>query len=144
MSLARAKRSITIIGRKEGEKVNFAQLLYVPMQVADIFSLNLNLAHDGIDQRKVHVIALEVWKEFGYKLIAIHHHLLMEINIDEKARRKILEAKKAGNREMYEEGIIDIKMSKSKPESAIFIHDSEEDIRRKIRKRILSCKRGRA
>jgi len=133
MSLARVKRSITIMGRKEGEKVNFAQLLYVPMQVADIFSLNVNLAHGGMDQRKAHVIALEVWKEFGYKPIAIHHHLLMGIHIDEEIRRKILEAKRSGNREMYEEGIIDIKMSKSKPESAIFIHDSEEEIRRKIR-----------
>ena len=35
---------------------------------------------------------------------------------------------------MFEEGIIEIKMSKSKPHSAIFIHDSEEEIRRKIRK----------
>jgi len=133
ISLNRVKRSITIMGRKEFEKLSFAQLLYVPMQVADIFSLNVNLAHGGMDQRKAHVIALEIWKEFGYKPVAIHHHLIMGIQINEEQRRKILEAKKTKNRELYEEGIIDIKMSKSKPESAIFIHDSEEEIRRKIK-----------
>ena len=134
MTLARARRSITIMGRKQEESVNFAQLLYVPMQVADIFALGVNLAHGGMDQRKAHVIALEVWKEFGYKPVAIHHHLLMGLHITEEQRNKLLEARKSGNRELFEEGIIEIKMSKSKPESAIFIHDTEEDIRKKIRK----------
>jgi tyrosyl-tRNA synthetase len=54
------------------------------------------------------------------------------MHISESIREKILKAKKEGNRELLEEGIIDIKMSKSKPESAIFIHDSPEDIKRKI------------
>jgi len=134
MSLARARRSITIMGRKEGEAVNFAQLLYVPMQVADIFGLSINLAHGGMDQRKAHVIALEVGEEFGYKPIAIHHHLLLGIHISEEQRKKIFEAKKTGNREMLEEGIIEVKMSKSRPESAIFIHDTPEEIRKKIKK----------
>lgn len=134
MSLSRARRSTTIMGRKMGESISFAQLMYVPMQVADIFSLKVNLAHGGLDQRKAHVIALEVWKSFGYKPVAIHHHLLMGMHITEEQRRKILEAKRTGNRELFEEGVIEIKMSKSKPESAIFIHDSEEEIKRKIKK----------
>ncbi|MEM0243333.1 MAG: tyrosine--tRNA ligase [Candidatus Aenigmatarchaeota archaeon] len=133
LSLSRVKRSVTIMGRREGENVDFAQLLYVPMQVADIFGLKVNLPHGGMDQRKAHVIALEVCKEFGYKPIAIHHHLLMGMHITEEQRRKILEAKRIGNRELFEEGIIEIKMSKSKPNSAIFIHDTEEEIKRKIR-----------
>ena len=134
MSLGRAKRSITIMGRKKGEKVNFAQLLYVPMQVADIYALDVNLPHGGMDQRKAHVIALEVSKEFNYKPVAIHHHLLMGMHMTGEQRDKILEAQRTGNRELFEEGIIEIKMSKSKPESAIFIHDTEEEIRKKIRK----------
>jgi tyrosyl-tRNA synthetase len=132
-SLSRIKRSLTIMGRKEGEVVDFAQLLYPPMQVADIFALGVNLAHGGMDQRKAHVIALEVGEKVaGYKPVAIHHHLLIGMHISESIREKILKAKKEGNRELLEEGIIDIKMSKSKPESAIFIHDSPEDIKRKI------------
>ncbi len=134
ISLGRAKRSITIMGRRKGEEVSFAQLLYVPMQVADIFSLNVNLPHGGMDQRKAHVIALEVWKEFGYKPIAVHHHLLLGMHITEEQRKKILEARITGNRELFEEGIIEVKMSKSKPESAIFIHDTEEEIKKKIMK----------
>ncbi len=134
MTLSRARRSVTIMGRKKGEEINFAQLIYVPMQVADIFSLKVNLPHGGLDQRKAHVIALEVWKDFGYKPVAVHHHLLLGMHITEEQRKKILEAKRTGNRELFEESIIEIKMSKSKPESAIFIHDSEEEIKRKIMK----------
>ncbi len=134
-TLSRVRRSVTIMGRKMGEALDFAQLLYIPMQVADIFSLNVNLAHGGMDQRKAHVIALEVGeKEFGYKPIAIHHHLLIGMNITEEARRLILEARRSGNREMFEQGVIDVKMSKSKPMGAIFIHDAPGEIRRKLRK----------
>ena len=59
-TLARMQRSITILGRKEGESVDFAKLIYPPMQVADIFRMGINLAHAGIDQRKAHVIARDV------------------------------------------------------------------------------------
>jgi tyrosyl-tRNA synthetase len=52
-TLSRIKRSLTIMGRKEGEVIDFAQLLYPPMQVADIFALGVNLAHGGMDQRKL-------------------------------------------------------------------------------------------
>ncbi|MFH7903099.1 MAG: tyrosine--tRNA ligase [Candidatus Aenigmatarchaeota archaeon] len=134
LTLARAKRGLTILGRKQKENITLAQLIYIPMQVADIFSLNVNIAHGGLDQRKAHVIALEVCEEFGYKPIAIHHRLLTGLHIDENIRKKLLEAKNKGDRELFEEGIIDIKMSKSKPSSAIFIHDTEEEIKNKIMK----------
>lgn len=132
MSLARARRSTTIMGRKMGEQVNLAQLLYIPMQVADIFGLKVNLPHGGMDQRKAHVIAIESWRNFGYKPIAVHHHLLLGLHITEDQRNKMLEARKTGDRDLLEESIIEIKMSKSKPTSAIFIHDSEDEIKRKI------------
>ncbi len=125
-TLSRIKKSITILGRKQGESISFAQLLYVPMQVADIFALNVNLAHGGMDQRKAHVIAIEVSDEFGYKPVAVHHHLLMGLNLTGEQVKALKENK--------EDVIIDIKMSKSKPDSAIFIHDTPEEIRRKIRK----------
>lgn len=131
-SLGRIRKGITIMGRKMKERISFAQLLYVPMQVADIYSLKVNVAHGGIDQRKAHVIAIEVWKEFGYKPVAVHNKILMGLSINEETRKRLLEAKEKKNREVYEEEILDIKMSKSKPESAIFIHGKEEEIRRKI------------
>ncbi len=132
MTLARAKRSITVAGRKEGEDVSFGQLLYVPMQVADIYGLKVNLAHAGMDQRKAHIVALEVSKEFDYEPIAVHHHLLTGVHISEEQRTGIIAAKLQKNRELLEQQLIEVKMSKSKPESAIFIHDTEEVIRKKI------------
>ncbi len=134
-TLSRVKRSLTIMGRKESEALSFAQLVYPPMQVADIFALRVSLPHGGMDQRKAHVIAIEVGEKVaGYKPIAVHHHLLIGTHIGEEERQKILRAKREGNRELFEEGIIDIKMSKSKPYTAIFIHDKPEDIEAKIRK----------
>jgi len=134
LSLSRAKRSITILGRKRGDSVSFAQLLYVPMQVADIYGLEVNLPHGGMDQRKAHVIALEVWRSFGYRPVAVHNHLLMGMYLTGEQRRRIVEARQRGDRELFDEGLIEAKMSKSKPESAIFIHETEEEIRRKLRK----------
>ena len=52
-TLGRIERSITILGRKEGESVDFAKLIYPPMQVADIFILGINLPHAGLDQGKL-------------------------------------------------------------------------------------------
>jgi len=134
-TLARVLRSITIMGRKEGEAVNFAQLLYPPMQVADIFAIGVNLAHGGIDQRKAHVIAKEVAKKLVYNAliykgekyepIAIHHPLLMGLQPPPKWPIKQEEIKQV---------ISEMKMSKSIPYSAIFIHDSEEEIKQKIDK----------
>ncbi|HEY8838686.1 MAG TPA: hypothetical protein VIO16_13640, partial [Dehalococcoidia bacterium] len=46
-SLARMQRSITILGRKEGDAVDFAKLIYPAMQVADIFTMQVNLAQGG-------------------------------------------------------------------------------------------------
>ena len=82
-TLTRMKKSISIAGRKEGESVPFALLLYPAMQVADIFELESHIAHAGTDQRKAHVIALEVYNKVFKPLkynneilqpVAIHHH----------------------------------------------------------------------
>lgn len=109
-SLSRALRSITIMGRKETENISLAKLFYPVMQAADIFSLGCQIVHSGTDQRKIHVIARTVAKKLGYeKPVALHHHLLLGLDGSEK-------------------------MSKSKPESAVFIHDSPDEIREKIKK----------
>lgn len=132
-TLSRVRRSVTILGRREGEALSFAQLLYVPMQVADIFSMGVNIAHGGMDQRKAHMIAIEVGeKVFGYKPVALHHHLLPALAIDQESWKALVEAKRAGSREEFEKVVADAKMSKSKPEGAVFIHDPPEAIRAKV------------
>lgn len=136
ISLARIMRSITIMGKKEGESVEFGQLLYPPMQVADIFIQGLNIAHAGMDQRKAHVLAREVAMQLKFsplknsggeqvKPIAVHQPLLLGLQkpsvwpIEEKRLQEVLSEQK---------------MSKSIPSSCVFVHDSEQVIREKIQK----------
>jgi tyrosyl-tRNA synthetase len=131
-TLSRIRRSVTILGRSESEALSFAQLLYVPMQVADIFSMKVNIPQGGMDQRKAHVIAIEVGeKVLGYKPVALHHKLLPGLQMTKEDWEKLSAAK--SNAEEFRDLLANIKMSKSKPETAIFIHDSEEEIKRKIR-----------
>ncbi len=57
MSLARTIRTLTIMGRTEQEeKIDLAKLLYPPMQAIDIHSLDLDIVHAGMDQRKIHML----------------------------------------------------------------------------------------
>ncbi len=136
LTLNRTMKSITIMGKKEGEKVNFGTLRYPAMQVADCFWLNAHLVHAGIDQRKAHVlmreVALNLSDETSLKIadktikpIAIHHNLILGLGIDanEVAKRMTTDF------EVNEE----LKMSKSKQNSAIWVHDTTEEIRRKIK-----------
>jgi tyrosyl-tRNA synthetase len=136
-NLARVKRSITIAGRAEGEAVSFALLIYPMMQVADIFAQEVNLAHAGIDQRKAHVIAREVAPyltikpllrkhnnhEEKYKPIALHTTLIQ--GLEQPPIWPIPQNK-------LKEVIATMKMSKSKPASAVFLTDTEENIKAKL------------
>ncbi|HIQ13476.1 MAG TPA: tyrosine--tRNA ligase [Thermoprotei archaeon] len=132
-SLSRVRRSISILGRKMGESVNFGQLVYVPMQVADIFSLGVNIAHGGMDQRKAHVIAINLGDRFGYKPVALHHNLVLGIGLTREDADKIRVARESGDRDRFVDTVLNIKMSKSIPETAIFLHDSKEEIMKKVR-----------
>lgn len=124
-TVSRMMRSTTIMGRKESEVSDAAMLIYPAMQSADIFALDINIAHAGTDQRNVHVVAREAAKDLEEdKPIAIHHHLLQ--GLLKPAVWPIPE----GDKEAMSEGL---KMSKSKPDSAVFIHDEPEEIRRKVK-----------
>jgi tyrosyl-tRNA synthetase len=136
-SLARMQRSISIMGREEGETVDFAKLIYPAMQVADIFKLGVNLAHAGMDQRKAHVIARDVALQVQRnplvgpdgaraKPIALHHPLVLGLG-----KPPVWPVPPDGDlRELRTA----MKMSKSKPGSAIFVHDSPDEIVAKVRK----------
>jgi len=134
-TLSRIKRSVDITGRRAGEGIDFAKLIYPPLQVADIFSLGVNIVHAGMDQRKVHVIARKVAKNLKISPlknakgevvapVAIHHSLIYGLqkppiwpieNVSHTVKASL-------------------KMSKSKPGSCVFIHDHPEAIRAKIQK----------
>lgn len=118
MSLARTMRSLTIMGRTESEeKIDLSKLLYPPMQAVDIHTIGVDIAHAGMDQRKIHMLVREIFPKMKWKVpVAVHHSLLP--GLTEPAS-----SDEAGT-----------KMSKSKPASGIFIHDSDDEIRSKIKK----------
>jgi tyrosyl-tRNA synthetase len=134
-SLKRILRSITIMGREEGDAVDFAKLVYPPMQVADVYALGVNIMHAGMDQRKAHVLATNVANQMktmplmhdGKKIspIAIHHPLLMGLG---KPPVWPIEPDK------IKDMLAKVKMSKSKPDTAVFVTDEPDDIKRKIKK----------
>jgi tyrosyl-tRNA synthetase len=137
LTLSRVLKSTSIMGRDERNSQPFAWLIYPPMQVSDIFTLGINLTHSGTDQRKIHVIAREValklqiqnLKDINGQIIkpvAIHHNLLLGLQSPKIWPLPEGEEKESMRTQM--------KMSKSIPNSAIFIHDSEEEIREKIKK----------
>jgi tyrosyl-tRNA synthetase len=124
-SLSRVKRALTIMGRKASEaELDFSKLIYPLMQVADIFHMDLDIALGGMDQRKAHMLARDVAEKLGYKKpIAIHTPLLPSLKGVARMETSL----------EVDEYFSEIKMSKSKPEEAIFITDSDEEIVKKIR-----------
>jgi len=130
-TLARGLRTMTVLGRLESELQSVAQLIYAPMQAADIFWLKASIAHAGIDQRKAHMLAREVAPGLGFpKPVALHHALLPGL----------LSMKRAGGTGATEEEMVELKMSKSKPDTCVFIHDSPEAIRKKLGKAFCPAK----
>ena len=120
MSLARTMRTLTIMGRSENEdKIDLAKLLYPPMQAVDIHSLDVDIAHAGMDQRKIHMLVREIFPKMKWKVPVIVHHKLLP---------GLLKPVDTSDSQILG------KMSKSDPSSGIFIHNSDDEIRTKIKK----------
>lgn len=117
-SVKRVKRAMNIMGRTEDEaEKDLSKLFYPAMQVSDIFYLKLDVAYGGMDQRHAHMLARDVSKKIDRKPpVAIHTPLLTGLQ--------------AGGRMDPTE----VKMSKSNPDSMISIHDTEEVVKRKMKK----------
>jgi len=125
-SLSRMKRALTIMGRKAEEaELDFSKLIYPAMQVTDIFYLDLDIALGGLDQRKAHMLARDISEKIKVKKpIAIHTPLITSLQgIGRMVPASDVDDVKA-----------EVKMSKSKPETAIFVTDTPDKIREKIRK----------
>ncbi|KAF2073882.1 hypothetical protein CYY_004806 [Polysphondylium violaceum] len=111
-NVPRIKKCSQIMGRNEEDDLMCAQLLYPCMQCADIFYLKADICQLGMDQRKVNMLAIEYCDKVKIKNkpIIVSHHML------------------SGLKEGQE------KMSKSDPDSAIFMEDTEADVNTKIKK----------
>jgi len=122
-TIKRVLRCSQIMGRKESEAQYSSQVIYPLMQLIDIFTLKCDITQLGMDQRKVNMLAREMGPQLGYwKPVVVSHHMLMGLGRPASDAKDTIEK------------AIDLKMSKSKPDTAIFMTDSEEDIKRKINK----------
>lgn len=121
----RANRMLTIMGRTHGEMQEVAQYFYPMMQTTDIFALGADICQLGLDQRRANMLAREVGPKLGWwKPVVISHHMLM--GLEGRKQQEGFEEKKEMDIE------ISSKMSKSKPATAIFVHDTKEEIAKKI------------
>jgi len=126
-SFNRIRRCLPIMGRVADtyEGVSISLFLYPLMQCADIFQLGVDITQLGMDQRNVNMLARDIGPDLGFwKPVAVHHHLLMGL---QKAERMGYDADTAIDTQ------ISMKQSKSRPDSAIFIHDTPDEIRRKLK-----------
>ena len=124
LSIARVTRTLEIAGRKESEARRVSDYMYTPMQVADIFHMEVKICQLGMDQRKANVVARELGERLGYwKPVCVHHSYLQGL-----VKPPVWPIPKEREREI----LSSIKMSKSRPETCVFIYDSPEEIKKKI------------
>lgn len=124
-TVARATRALTIMGRREGEMKEVAQYFYPMMQVADIFHLEADITQLGLDQRRANILAREIGPKLGWwKPVVISHHMLM--NLEGASEPEGFDEEKGFDVQ------ISSKMSKSKPSSSIFVHDTYDEIQSKV------------
>jgi len=115
-TINRTIRASTIMGREEKEMQYTAQLFYPMMQAFDPFYFGADIMQLGMDQRKATILTREVAPKIDKSIrVSVLHHLLVSLQ---------------GTKRM---GPAEAKMSKSIVKSAIFIHDTKDQIAEKIK-----------
>ena len=130
-ALRRFVRTAEIMGRQESlDNLTGAMIIYSCMQAADVFYLGAKICQLGMDQRKVNMLAREIGPILGFwKPVVVSHHMLLGLNVKTQNQKP-----KITTRNEKLQRTIELKMSKSVPDSAIFMTDTTEDIKRKINK----------
>jgi len=121
-TVQRVLRCGQIMGRGDSISNPASQIMYPLMQAADIHHLGADIAQLGTDQRKVNMLARDIFPKLDLTPpVVVSHHMLMGL--------KETKTEKTGI-----EGAIDKKMSKSDPNSAIFMTDTKEEVEKKFKK----------
>ena len=88
--------------------------------------MKVKICQLGMDQRKANMVAREIGEKIGcWKPVCIHHHLLQGLE-----KPKIWPIPEGQEKE----AVASAKMSKSKPQTCIFIYDTPEEIKQKMAK----------
>ncbi len=110
VSVKRAMRAASEVVRF-GESPKVSGLIYPIMQNVDVKYLEADVALGGIDQRHIYMLGREILEEVGWKRpVCLFTPLITSLRGPEE------------------------KMSASKPETCVIVHESEESIRKKILK----------
>lgn len=122
-TLAMVRKTFTIMGRDEASSDHDLSKFYYPaMQAADIFEMDIDVAMGGMDQRKAHMFMRDVASKYGWQKATCLH-------------TPIISSLKASGARMES---FDHKMSKSDPKGALLLHDTREEIRKKMKKAYIS------
>eukprot|EP01057_Protomagalhaensia_wolfi_P000050 Protomagalhaensia_wolfi_Nauph_80__49@NODE_102_length_3699_cov_319_356284_g69_i1_p2_GENE_NODE_102_length_3699_cov_319_356284_g69_i1NODE_102_length_3699_cov_319_356284_g69_i1_p2_ORF_typecomplete_len483_score119_81tRNAsynt_1b/PF00579_25/3_3e67_NODE_102_length_3699_cov_319_356284_g69_i122493595 len=142
-SISRVKRCSQIMGRAEGDDQPCANVLYPCMQCADVFYIGADLCQLGMDQRKVNMLARE-YVDLHNAEVAAQSESSKKKSKDQQSENSDLEAvqdsQPLAKPVILSHGMLpgllegQEKMSKSDPDSAIFMEDSVQDVNRKIKK----------
>ena len=109
-TIGRSIRSMQKVGR-DIDHAKVSQVIYPFMQIVDMKYLGVDVAQSGIEQRKIHMLAVEKLSNLGFDVpIFVHTPLIDSLNGP------------------------GIKMSSSEPSSFISIKDDENTIRNKLKK----------
>tara|TARA_Y100000310_G_scaffold202483_1_gene202682 strand:- start:16665 stop:17741 length:1077 start_codon:yes stop_codon:yes gene_type:complete len=121
-TVQRVLRCGQIMGREDSINNPSAQILYPLMQAADIHHLRADITQLGLDQRKVNMLARDIFPKIGLKApVVISHHMLLGLQFQPTEKTGI-------------ERKIAMKMSKSKPQTAIFMTDTTKEVEKKFNK----------
>ncbi|MEC8520317.1 MAG: tyrosine--tRNA ligase [Candidatus Thermoplasmatota archaeon] len=122
-TLAMVRKTFTIMGRDAASSDHDLSNFYYPaMQAADIFEMDIDIAIGGMDQRKAHMFMRDVASKYGWEKATCLH-------------TPIVSSLKASGARMES---FDHKMSKSDPNGALLLHDTHEQIRKKMKKAYIS------
>jgi tyrosyl-tRNA synthetase len=122
-TVSRVLKCGQIMGREENASNPASQILYPIMQAADIIHLGANIANLGLDQRKVNMFARDIFPKIKQrKPVCVHNHMLMGLQFKVEEGMSEIDRK------------IAMKMSKSKPETAIFMTDTQKEVTKKFNK----------
>ncbi len=118
VTVNRATRSMQDVAR-DLEHAHVSQMIYPIMQAADVKHLKADICYGGIEQRKIHMLAREELEKIGGKKpVCIHTPLIVSL------------------------GGPETKMSSSKPETIIAVHEDPKSTEAKIQKAY--CPAGQA
>ncbi|MBF13961.1 MAG: tyrosine--tRNA ligase [Euryarchaeota archaeon] len=121
-TLPMVRKTFTIMGRDEASSDHDLSKFYYPaMQAADIFELDIDVAIGGMDQRKAHMFMRDMASKWNWKKATCIH-------------TPILSSLKATGVRMDS---FDHKMSKSDPNGALLLHDTLEQVQKKMKKAYL-------